>query len=314
MYSDGGFLKIRSYLDNLELIWYDRPTSPIARVSRYRKIELRSGDARSAAELLRHSGKKHGTVVKERVQYRGHDFLINIDEVQEVGYIVELELFWPDDINSGRVNELMEHLEISDHHLIPYSNIHLVNMFRNSIHHLTGSEEKGAMVFVDGGSATGKSTVRNKLVELHGFRFAARETTRAPRLDPESDRDYRFVTQQQFQIEFRDFLFGMSYGLPWLEFTEKIKTGQRTLALINLGSGMMVKQLFPDAHTVLLLADESSIRQRLSARGTMTEEQIEERVENANLSRRLARGYDLVLDTTAMDVEQVVGAILERTS
>jgi guanylate kinase len=150
------------------------------------------------------------------------------------------------------------------------------------------------------------------------FDYALRETTRNPRSGDETSQDYVFVSKERFfaaalrgdYAEFRDFEFGMSYGLPWQSFMNSILEGRNVLGLINLGNGPYLKRICPEVVTVLLVADPEVIRSRLQARGALLPEQIEERVHNSMLARGYAPTYDHVIDTGKVGVEDAASLVL----
>jgi guanylate kinase len=87
----------------------------------------------------------------------------------------------------------------------------------------------------------------------------------------------------------------MSYGLPWSGVFDVISEGKNALGVINLGNAAHLKRLFPEAVTILIDAPNEVIRQRLEARGSHTEEQIRERMENAHRAKKLRATYDHVV-------------------
>jgi guanylate kinase len=179
----------------------------------------------------------------------------------------------------------------------------------------------GRLILIDGGSGTGKSTIKDILVTKWKFSYARRDTTRALRPDDISSGDYNFVSQEAFSrkaisgdyIEFRDFLFGMSYGLPWNEFIGPLCDGQNVMALINLGNGFFTKRLFPDATVVLLHADIATIRKRLEHRGSMTEAQIEERLDNNRLAVSYMAAYDEDINTSVFGPAEAADKIVKAS-
>ena len=160
------------------------------------------------------------------------------------------------------------------------------------------------IVFLDGASASGKSTIKNRLladVEL-GFHYIRRYTTRVQRADDAANSDYIFLSEADFRqrelagelLEWRHFLFGMSYGLGWPEIREGMASGKNLLAVMNLGNVGHVKRQLPDCVCVLVNAPLDQIERRIRARGLNTEQEISERVNNARQAKAAAREYDLI--------------------
>jgi len=163
----------------------------------------------------------------------------------------------------------------------------------------------GSLFLLDGASCSGKSTLLDWLTtdaELP-VDLIPRYTTRQRRLDDQRRREYMFVSAPEFRaraaaggfIEYRDFQFGMSYGLPWKEALEPLLDGRHTMGIINLGNVRYVKALLPEAVTILVDASRETIRQRLINRGVNTPEQIEERLSNAARVERYRAYYDYIV-------------------
>src|SRR5215210_6351306 len=101
------------------------------------------------------------------------------------------------------------------------------------------------LLIIDGPSAVGKSTVVNTLLEMEPDRFAIakRVTTRAKRNTSEDNHSYEFVSHEAFEemvnneelVEYKNYLFGMSYGLPRKNVLDCFQRNKNALAIINLG-------------------------------------------------------------------------------
>jgi guanylate kinase len=161
-------------------------------------------------------------------------------------------------------------------------------------------------VFLDGASASGKSTLKNALLSdpaLH-FSYARRYTTRPVRPDDAHSDDYIFISMDRFLaldaaddlIECRHFLFGMSYGIGKSVLTAAAKTSSNVLSLMNLGHVIDVKSALPNAICILIDAPMEAIKRRIRQRGFNSDEQIAERLENARRAKLIRHEYDFVLD------------------
>jgi guanylate kinase len=162
----------------------------------------------------------------------------------------------------------------------------------------------GTLFLLDGASCSGKSTLVDRLTVDPAFlELIPRYCTRDRRTDDQRRREYIFVSHDAFReravaggfIEYRDFQFGMSYGLPWAEALAPPLDGRAALGVINLGNVEYVKALLPEAVTILVDASLETIRLRLIARGVNTEEQIEERLGNAARVHEFRKFYDYVV-------------------
>ena len=265
-------------------------------------------------------------VDKTRKVFRLADALVNLDTVEGAGNFVEIEVSAHDNDRdaSARLAFLASRLGIAEHQILPYSNIHMVNIARRAALHrqqLRKGGNNGVFVAIDGASASGKTTLKDWLLGQAGrhFDYALRETTRSPRSGDETSQDYVFVSKERFfaaalrgdYAEFRDFEFGMSYGLPWQSFMNSIVEGRNVLGLINLGNGPYLKRICPEVVTVLLVADPEVIRRppagprRLVAgadRGTRSRRRA--------TASGYAPAYDHVIDTGKVGVEDAASLVL----
>ena len=190
-----------------------------------------------------------------------------------------------------------------------------------------GCPDAGTLFLLDGASCSGKSTLVDRLTAdpTLPIDLIPRCSTRERRPDDQPRREYLFVSREAFVglaraggfIEYRDFQFGMSYGLPWAEAFAPLLDGRHGLAVINLGNVRYVKALVPEAVTILVDAPLATIRQRLIARGVNTPEQIEERLTNAARVEAYRPYYDYVVrndDGTLNTAEDFLRSlVLSRT-
>ena len=162
----------------------------------------------------------------------------------------------------------------------------------------------GTLFLLDGASCSGKSTLVDRLTADPDFlELVPRYSTRERRSDDQRRREYIFVSHESFReratagafIEYHDFQFGMSYGLPWAEAFAPLLDGRAALGVINLGNVEHVKALVPEAVTILVDASLETIRRRLIARGLNTQEQIDERLSNAARVQNYRKFYDFVV-------------------
>lgn len=169
---------------------------------------------------------------------------------------------------------------------------------------------------LDGASAAGKTTLALTVAaQRDDTAFVRRQTTR-PRRGPDDDRELEFVTRSEFDaakhrgdfLEYRDFLFGMSYGLSMDAVEAVLSSGRHVLALANLTRIAVAKER--DARVVAILVDVplDVLRDRLLARGTHGPEQIAERLENARSVDQYRRYYDHIVRNDG-SVEAAVAAV-----
>jgi guanylate kinase len=191
---------------------------------------------------------------------------------------------------------------------------------------------RGRLIAIEGSSGSGKSSIIEALLADPSFDLTPikRVTTRERRAnDPKEDQDYRFIPMTEFRrlvdsnafVEYRDYLFGMSYGILKPDVEATVSTGHNALALTNLGKGGDIKRALLDAITIFVWSDPTAIEARLRERGQNTDEQIAERVENARKAVEDDHaGYDLVVENkdgqladTIQEIDSFIRAELGST-
>jgi guanylate kinase len=176
---------------------------------------------------------------------------------------------------------------------------------------------------VSGPSASGKSTLVKRLLELPKMLWSVSCTTRQPRPDDKQGIDwYTFVSQEEFErmVERDAFLeyakvFGKYwYGTPrrWLD--EARNKGWDLLLEIDVQGAVQVKGKIPDAISMFIIPpSKQELESRLRARGTNSEEEIARRLARARQEMESYQGYDYVvvnddLERAGNEVQAIVMA------
>jgi predicted adenylyl cyclase CyaB len=314
------------------LIAYNRLNSPTLRSSNFEILPLSShveGDRLKA--MLTETVGQRGAVVKFRQVYEKDAALINVDTVEGLGNFVEIEV---DAEKSGghaqaraTANEISTALGMSPADAVPWSYIDMLKMHEQAAmwrRQLDAQPKRGALIFVDGASGTGKTTLAHMLTQDKDLNISLvpRFSTRAPRLQESTETEYVFVKRDEFErlaqsgelLEFRDFDFGMSYGLAWPHLVEAVLQGKNALGIINLGSVRHVEQVLPEALTILMYASSETLRSRLVRRGVNNEEQIAERLTSAKLADSYRPYYDCVINNEEGGLEKAYDELREVIS
>ena len=154
-----------------------------------------------------------------------------------------------------------------------------------------------------GPSGGGKSTMAKRLMAEHPeIRLSVSATTREPRIGEEHGRDYVFITREEFQrrLEAGDFLEhnevynGTLYGTLRSEIDKMLENGYFALLDVDVIGGLNVKSMMPDAtYSVFLMPPTLDVlRERLSARGTESQETLKTRMERAEMELSKAPWFD----------------------
>ena len=172
---------------------------------------------------------------------------------------------------------------------------------------------------ITGPSGVGKGTLIRDLRErVPGLELSVSATTRAPRAGEEDGRDYHFLTADEFaaRADAGDFLehatfSGNRYGTLRSEIERVLDAGGSVVLEIEVQGARQVRAALPDEAVLLFIAppDPQALRERLAARGTDSEEEIERRLETAKQELEAAQEFKHVVVND--DVARAV-AELER--
>ncbi|HEX9311246.1 MAG TPA: guanylate kinase [Actinomycetota bacterium] len=169
------------------------------------------------------------------------------------------------------------------------------------------------MFVISGPSGVGKGTVVRRLMELRPeLVLSVSCTTRAPRPGEVGGRDYRFVSNHQFDqlLEEGAFLewaeiYGHRSGTLWAPVADALEAGRDVVLEIDVQGSATVRQRVPEAVLVFLAPPSmEELERRLRARHTESD---------AELARRLAAAREEMAAATRFD-RVVVNDEVERAA
>ncbi|MCI0556350.1 MAG: CYTH domain-containing protein [Anaerolineae bacterium] len=306
------------------LIEYHRRDLPQARESEYTILDV-DHNAEPYLKVLDRVLDHLVIVTKRRRTYLLGASLINVDIVEGLGQFVEVEVQIEKCESTSQAQREAERLRkalgVNPADMISFSYAELKKMCEQGVRfrEKLQKDSVGTLYVLDGASCSGKSTIKRRLLDTPelNLAFIPRYCTRSPRPMEILDSDYIFVSQTQFDqlkangdfMEFRDFLFGMSYGLPWRETIAALEQGEDALAIMNLGNIRHIRTVFPEAITILITAPTETLRDRLIKRGMNDEAQIEERIQNAKWVESYATYYHHVVSNDDNELDDAVNKI-----
>jgi guanylate kinase len=148
-----------------------------------------------------------------------------------------------------------------------------------------------AKVFViTGPSGVGKGTLIEKMLErISELELSISATTREPRPGEVDGRDYRFLSEAEFEsrVEAGNFLehaaySGHRYGTLRKAVEDRLAEGRSVVLEIEVQGARQVRAAMPEAVLIFIAPpDAAALRRRLEGRGTDSPEAIERRLRTA---------------------------------
>ena len=167
-------------------------------------------------------------------------------------------------------------------------------------------------------SGTGKTTVCRALLERDPrLRFSVSHTTRKPRENERDGIDYHFVDNERFRelvtsdafLEYAEYGDNL-YGTSWEALEGPMAEGWDLLVEIEVKGARQFRERRRDACFIFLLPPEMlTLRDRLRARGTDTEETIAKRLAIAEQELEAIEFFDYAVVNA--DLDTAVGSVLE---
>lgn len=164
---------------------------------------------------------------------------------------------------------------------------------------------KGIVLVVSGPSGVGKGTVCKYLVEREDDIFlSVSATSRKPRVGEIDGEHYYFKTPEEFaeMVENDEFLeyanyVSSSYGTPKAPCFDHLEKGESVILEIEVQGGTMVKEKYPEAVLIFMVPPSmETLKERLTGRGTETEDVINQRISRAYEEFEYIDKYDYIVE------------------
>jgi guanylate kinase len=181
---------------------------------------------------------------------------------------------------------------------------------------------KQKMIIFSAPSGSGKTTIVNYLVEkFPELEFSISATSRAPRGEEKHEKDYFFLTPQEFAekvrnnefVEWEEVYPGLCYGTLKCEMDRIWAKGHIIVFDIDVKGGVNLKKIYGKQALAVFVRPPSleTLKQRLECRGTDTPEIIERRLNKAEEEMLYASLFDVELinddlKTAKMEAEKLV--------
>ena len=179
---------------------------------------------------------------------------------------------------------------------------------------------QGILIVVSGFSGAGKGTIMKALTERYeGYALSVSATTRSPRPGEEDGKAYFFKSVEEFEqmiadgalIEYARYVDNY-YGTPRSYVEEQLAAGHDVILEIEIQGARKIKEQYPDAVLLFVTTnDAQTLKDRLTGRGTESEEVIRNRLLRAAQEAEGIEEYDYLVVNDDLDtcVNEVHGII-----
>ena len=174
---------------------------------------------------------------------------------------------------------------------------------------------------LSGPSGVGKDTVLGRITGEANIKKTVSVTTRQPRQGEVDGTHYHFVTKEKFDDMVKDNEFleyakvhDNYYGTRISEVNETLDAGNDLILAIDVQGGVSIKKIMPEAVLVFLLPPSfEELANRLSSRGTESEDSLKIRLENAKRELGFADSYDYnIVNDTVENAGKKLKEIIEN--
>ncbi len=167
-------------------------------------------------------------------------------------------------------------------------------------------KKSGLLVVISAPSGGGKTTVIQQLLNRGDprFQYSVSATTRPARANEKHGVHYLFITEEEFKKKIRAGEFiewaivhGNYYGTPREVVDQGLNAGKIILMDIDVQGGLEIKSKYQDDALLIFVMPPSLkvLEQRLRARRTEREEDIQKRLEVASKEIEKSKYYDVVV-------------------
>lgn len=181
---------------------------------------------------------------------------------------------------------------------------------------------KGMLLVISGPSGTGKGTLIERLMkEDPTLVFSVSATTRAPRPGEINGVHYHFVSNEEYDqlvaegafVEYAT-VHGNRYGTLRSEVYQRLERGENVVLDIDVQGALNVIASEKEKVSIFILPPSMKVlRERLTGRGTETQEAVERRLQNAiwEISQKDKYEYKVInddLETCVRDLQAIIHA------
>jgi len=168
--------------------------------------------------------------------------------------------------------------------------------------------KKGKLIIFSAPSGAGKTTIVHHLLKTFPDKiaFSISATTRQARGDEQHQKDYYFVTKDEFLhkvakhefVEFEEVYSGTFYGTLKSEIQRIWEEGKIVIFDLDVEGGLRLKKKYEEDALAIFVQPPSLevLIERLTTRGTDTAEKVKERINKAEKELLYAPKFDVILN------------------
>ncbi len=187
---------------------------------------------------------------------------------------------------------------------------------------------KGKLIIFSAPSGAGKTTIVKHLLQQNfNLEFSISATSRAPRHNEIRDKDYYFLSQEDFDkkvknnefLEWEEVYMGTCYGTLIGEVERIRNLGKNVIFDVDVVGGLNIKKFYGDQALAVFVQPPSvdELKNRLTNRSTETEEKIQMRIAKAKHELSFANQFDVVitndiLEKAFIEAEKIIAEFLEK--
>jgi guanylate kinase len=187
-----------------------------------------------------------------------------------------------------------------------------------SEHNFNLPHSRPLLIVISGPSGVGKDTVLQRMKERGlPFHFVVTATTRPKRAGEVQDKDYKFVSKEEFarMIEADELIeyaivYGDYKGIPKQQVRTALASGKDVILRIDVQGAETIRKLAPDALLIFLTTEsEEELVHRLETRKTETSEELKLRIATARKELQRIEAFDYVLLNHDFHLDETVDVI-----
>lgn len=175
------------------------------------------------------------------------------------------------------------------------------------------AQSQKKLIILTAPSGAGKTTIKTALLDRMDFLgFSISATTRKQREGETDGVDYYFLSPEEFKskitdnafVEYEEVYEDQFYGTLYSELERNWALGKTVVLDIDVQGALSIKEQFLDNSLVIFIQPPSleTLKKRLMARDTESEESLRKRITKAELEMRFAESFDTYIINDDLDL------------